>query len=49
MVDLLNNQKSLENLSLNIRSWGYRNENITNIGATEFFNGLSKLTNLKKL
>jgi len=43
MGDLLKNNKGMEELKLNIRSWGYKNTKLSNIGIAELFDGLGKL------
>lgn len=49
MGDLIKNQRNLEELSLNLRSWCYKNELITNMGVSELCQGIAKLKKLRKL
>ena len=49
MGELIKNQKGLERLNLNLRSWAYNNEKITDEGLSDFFDGLSNCTTIKFL
>ena len=41
--------KRLESLQINLRSWAYKNKNITDAGLVNLFDGIFKLVNLKHL
>lgn len=49
MGNLIANQKGLQKCSINIRSWGYCNEKITDSGFDAFFRGITKLSDLRTL
>ena len=49
MGELLRNQEGLEKLNLNMRSWGFNNNKITDEGMADFFEGLTNCKTLKFL
>lgn len=47
--NMIRNLKKLRSLYLNLRSWGYENDQISNISVDDIFKSIGSLTDLENL